>query len=62
MIFDRDGIVHTGDTLVCFNFRADRMREIVEAIGIAPPFDTKGYTARELRLYLRIKGVSRFAG
>ncbi|CEO97574.1 hypothetical protein PBRA_000919 [Plasmodiophora brassicae] len=50
MIFDRDGIVHTGDTLVCFNFRADRMREIVEAIGIAPPFDTKGYTVRELRL------------
>eukprot|EP00474_Spongospora_subterranea_P005616 CRZ06074.1 hypothetical protein [Spongospora subterranea] len=39
MIFDTNGIVRSGDTLVFFNYRSDRMREIVEAVGIAPPFD-----------------------
>ena len=29
-----------GDTLLFFDFRADRMRQIVEAIGIKPQFDT----------------------
>ena len=28
------------DTLVFFDFRADRMRQIVEALGIKPQFDT----------------------
>ena len=29
-----------GDTLLFFDFRADRMRQIVEAFGIKPQFDT----------------------
>lgn len=29
-----------GDTLCFIDFRADRMREINEAIGIKPPFET----------------------
>lgn len=48
----RDGCAHAlscactlgavdGDELVFFDFRADRMREIVEAIGIKPQFETK---------------------
>ena len=28
------------DTLIFIDFRADRMRQIVEAIGIKPQFDT----------------------
>ena len=34
-------ITHTdGDTLCYIDFRADRMREINEATGIKPPFET----------------------
>eukprot|EP00898_Chlorokybus_atmophyticus_P000861 jgi/Chlat1/1776/Chrsp134S02114 len=29
-----------GDTLLFFDFRSDRMREIVETLGIKPPFET----------------------
>jgi 2,3-bisphosphoglycerate-independent phosphoglycerate mutase len=29
-----DGTVQDGDTLIFFNFRADRMREIVENFGV----------------------------
>ena len=29
-----------GDTLCFIDFRADRMRQINEAIGIKPPFET----------------------
>lgn len=29
-----------GDTLVFIDFRADRMRQINEAFGIKPPFET----------------------
>ena len=29
-----------GDTLCFIDFRADRMRQINEAMGIKPPFDT----------------------
>ena len=37
---DKEGGLVDKDTLLFFNFRADRMREIVEAIGIKPPFET----------------------
>ena len=29
-----------GDTIVFIDFRADRMRQIVEAVGIKPQFET----------------------
>lgn len=35
-----EGTIQDGDTLVFFDFRADRMRQIVETFGIEPPFDT----------------------
>lgn len=41
IIVDEKGRVEDGDTLVFFNYRSDRMREINQALGIAPlPFET----------------------
>jgi 2,3-bisphosphoglycerate-independent phosphoglycerate mutase len=41
IIVNKEGTVHDDDTLVFFNFRSDRMREINQALGIAPlPFET----------------------
>lgn len=40
IILNSDGLLKDNDTLVFIDFRADRMREIVEAIGIKPQFDT----------------------
>lgn len=40
IIVDSDGRIKDNDTLVFFNFRADRMREIVEAFGIERHFET----------------------
>ncbi|CAK9299416.1 unnamed protein product [Gordionus sp. m RMFG-2023] len=42
-IIIEDGIdnrIKDGDTVFFFNYRADRMREIVECIGLKPQFDT----------------------
>ena len=35
-----EGTLRDGDTMILFNYRADRMREIAEAVGIKPPFET----------------------
>ncbi|XP_031567339.1 2,3-bisphosphoglycerate-independent phosphoglycerate mutase-like [Actinia tenebrosa] len=40
IIVDPEGRIQDGDTLCFFDFRADRMRQINEAIGIKPPFET----------------------
>lgn len=40
IIVDPEGRVRDGDTLCFIDFRADRMRQINEAIGIKPPFET----------------------
>ncbi|XP_028391357.1 2,3-bisphosphoglycerate-independent phosphoglycerate mutase-like [Dendronephthya gigantea] len=40
IIVDPDGRIQDGDTLVFIDFRADRMRQIVEAFGIKPQFET----------------------
>ena len=40
IIVDEKGIIQDGDVLVFIDFRADRMREIVETLGEVPPFDT----------------------
>lgn len=42
IIGDKNGLIDDNDTLVCFNYRSDRMREISQALGIAPlPFETE---------------------
>ncbi|XP_074615241.1 2,3-bisphosphoglycerate-independent phosphoglycerate mutase-like [Acropora palmata] len=40
IIVDPEGRVKDGDTLCFIDFRSDRMREISEAFGIKPPFET----------------------
>lgn len=40
VLVNKDALIKEGDTLLFFNYRSDRMREINEAIGIAPPFET----------------------
>ena len=41
IIVNKQGLLQDGDTVICFNFRSDRMREITQALGIAPlPFET----------------------
>jgi 2,3-bisphosphoglycerate-independent phosphoglycerate mutase len=36
-----EGVVNDNDTIICFNFRSDRMREIAQCLGIPPlPFET----------------------
>lgn len=40
IIVDSNGLIQDGDTLIFIDFRADRMREIVEAMGLKPQFDT----------------------
>lgn len=40
IIVNEAGKIQDGDTLIFFNFRADRMREISEALGITQHFET----------------------
>ena len=41
IIVNEKGRIQDGDSLIFFNFRSDRMREIVQAFGIEPmPFQT----------------------
>ncbi|GAB6023170.1 hypothetical protein CHUAL_007995 [Chamberlinius hualienensis] len=40
IIVNPAGNIQDGDTLIFFNFRADRMREITEALGIIQHFET----------------------
>ncbi|RUS22969.1 2,3-bisphosphoglycerate-independent phosphoglycerate mutase [Endogone sp. FLAS-F59071] len=42
IILSEEGRIKDGDTLFFFNFRSDRMREIVQSLGISPPpFETE---------------------
>ena len=40
IIVDQGGMIEDGDTLLFFDFRSDRMRQIVEAFGIEQHFET----------------------
>lgn len=40
IIVKGDNLIKDGDTIVFFDFRSDRMREIVETFGINPNFET----------------------
>jgi len=40
MIIDKEGCIQDGDALVFIDYRSDRMREIVQTLGIKPPFET----------------------
>eukprot|EP00741_Cyanophora_paradoxa_P000413 tig00000404_g404.t1 len=40
VICDKDGLIQSGDTLVYFDFRSDRMREPVETMAVKRNFET----------------------
>ncbi|XP_028518515.1 2,3-bisphosphoglycerate-independent phosphoglycerate mutase isoform X2 [Exaiptasia diaphana] len=40
IIIDPEGLIKDGDTICFIDFRSDRMRQINEALGIKPPFET----------------------
>lgn len=40
IVLDTEGMIRDNDTVVFINFRSDRMRQIVEALGIKPQFPT----------------------
>ena len=40
IIVDQNGAIGDGDTLIFFDFRSDRMRQISETFGIAQHFET----------------------
>ncbi|KAI8644712.1 2,3-bisphosphoglycerate-independent phosphoglycerate mutase [Parasitella parasitica] len=57
IIVDEAGQIKNGDTIFCFNFRSDRMREISQALGIAPcPFDSPVPKDLELFTMTQYKG------
>ncbi|GJJ78207.1 2,3-bisphosphoglycerate-independent phosphoglycerate mutase [Entomortierella parvispora] len=37
IIVNKEGLIRDDDTVFCFNYRSDRMREISSVLGIAPP-------------------------
>ncbi|KAF6002412.1 hypothetical protein F1559_001773 [Cyanidiococcus yangmingshanensis] len=47
----KDGCIASKDTLLFFDFRADRMREIVQTLGQPAPYETKVNVPSELGIY-----------
>jgi 2,3-bisphosphoglycerate-independent phosphoglycerate mutase len=42
IIIAPEGTINDGDTIICFNYRSDRMREISQALGVPPlPFESE---------------------
>lgn len=54
-----DGQVGDGDTVIFFNYRADRMREINEAMGLEPPFETE-CQRKDVEVYMFTQYKSQF--
>lgn len=50
IIMDPNGRIRDGDTLVFCNFRADRARQISEALGIRPNFETS-IIPKDIKIY-----------
>jgi 2,3-bisphosphoglycerate-independent phosphoglycerate mutase len=40
IIVNKDGRLRDNDTLICFNYRSDRMREIAETLGVKRNFES----------------------
>jgi 2,3-bisphosphoglycerate-independent phosphoglycerate mutase len=61
IIVDQEGVIREGDTLVFIDFRADRMREIVDVIGHGPGdrFASE-FVRRDLKLTLMSQYNSKF--
>ncbi|ORZ05030.1 2,3-bisphosphoglycerate-independent phosphoglycerate mutase [Absidia repens] len=59
IVLDSDGTIKEGDTLFCFNYRSDRMREITQALGI-PPCPCKGNVPKNIEIYTMTQYKSDF--
>eukprot|EP00794_Sanderia_malayensis_P005172 gene5172-5824_t len=59
IIVDKEGCIRDGDTLVFIDFRADRMRQIVEAIGITRHFETD-VVPKDLNIFCMTQYKSEF--
>lgn len=52
IVVDKDGVLKEGDTCIFFNYRSDRMREIVEVIGARKEhFEPKHKLPKDLKVY-----------
>ena len=40
IIINEEGLIKDGDTVVFFNYRSDRARQLSQALGERPPFET----------------------
>lgn len=58
---DANGGIADGDTVVCFNYRSDRMREFAEALGEEPPFDTTKARKVDLTTFTQYKSSFPFS-
>ena len=59
-IVDKEGCLQEGDALVFFDFRADRMREIVECLGVEPPYESKATIPSNMHISCMAKYNEKF--
>uniref|UniRef100_A0A7S1TDY4 phosphoglycerate mutase (2,3-diphosphoglycerate-independent) n=1 Tax=Compsopogon caeruleus TaxID=31354 RepID=A0A7S1TDY4_9RHOD len=51
ILINEDALIRENDTLLFFNYRSDRMREINETLGIKPPFETALQIPANLQIF-----------
>jgi len=51
IVVDKEGLVKDNDTLIFFDYRSDRMREIVETMAVRRNFKAKHEIPKNLKLY-----------
>lgn len=51
IIVNKEGLIKENDTLVFFDYRADRMRQITETIGVKQHFEPKKDLPKNLKIY-----------
>ena len=62
IVGDTDATVRSGDAIICFNFRPDRMRELVSALGEQnfESYDGEGFDRGELPAGLTIVSMTEY--
>ena len=51
IIINKEGLIRENDTLVFFDYRADRMRQITETFGVQQYFEPKKEIPKNLKIY-----------
>jgi 2,3-bisphosphoglycerate-independent phosphoglycerate mutase len=64
IVGEREGAIRSGDAIICFNFRPDRMREIVAALGerTFETYDGAGFERGEVPNDLEIVTMTEYHG